>query len=212
MNTGRVGEGAGTDDRFVGRNRHIADLAHGLAGTPDFLVINAGVHIHNVFAHFDGHDHLFQRAVTGAFADTVHRAFHLTSAGVDRGEGVTDRDAQVVMGMDGDDGFVDIGDVFVQTGDNVGEFERHGVADGIRNIDGRCACINRGFNNASQIGDRRTASVFTGKLDIVSVVTRAFHHIDRPFDNFIQVTAQLGRDMHRRGGDKGVNTERFCDF
>ena len=93
MNTGRVGKGAGSDDSFVGRDRHIANLADGLAGTPYFLVINAGVHIHNVFAHFNRHDHFFQRAVAGAFADTVHRAFNLASAGVDRCEGVTDRDA-----------------------------------------------------------------------------------------------------------------------
>ena len=116
------------------------------------------------------------------------------------------------MGMDGDNGFVDVRHAFVQTGDDVGEFERHGVADGIRNIDGCCACINRGFNDASQIGNRRTASVFTGKLDIVSVVACALHHIDGTFNNLIQVTAQLGGDMHRRGGDKSVNTERFRHF
>ena len=67
-------------------------LADGLAGTPDFMVIDVGVHVHDVFAHLDRHDDFFQRAVTGAFADTVHRAFYLTSASVDGGEGVADGD------------------------------------------------------------------------------------------------------------------------
>ncbi|MNT52586.1 hypothetical protein D3C72_1896190 [compost metagenome] len=60
MNTGGVGEGASADNRFVRRDRHVANLANGLAGAPDFVVINAGLHIHDVFAHFDRHDHLFQ--------------------------------------------------------------------------------------------------------------------------------------------------------
>ncbi|SAQ32875.1 Uncharacterised protein [Klebsiella oxytoca] len=116
------------------------------------------------------------------------------------------------MGMDGDNGFIDIGNVFVQAGYDIGEFERHGVADGIRDIDGRCAGIYRGFDDAGQIGNRRTASIFTGKLNVVSVVAGALNHIDSAFNHFIQITAQLGRDVHRRGGDKGMNTEGFRDL
>lgn len=76
VNAGGVGEGAGADDGLIRRDRHIADLADGLAGAPDFMMINVGVHVHDVFAHFDRHDHFFQRAVAGAFADTVHRTFY----------------------------------------------------------------------------------------------------------------------------------------
>ena len=93
VDAGGVGEGAGTDDGFVGRNGHIANLADGLAGTPDFVVINAGADIHNVFAHLDGHNHFFQRTVARALADTVHGAFNLASTGVDRGNRVTDGQA-----------------------------------------------------------------------------------------------------------------------
>ena len=60
MNTGGVRKGAGTHNRLVSRDGHVADLADGLAGTPDFVVIDAGMHIHDVFAHFDRHDHFFQ--------------------------------------------------------------------------------------------------------------------------------------------------------
>ncbi|VEB05225.1 Uncharacterised protein [Klebsiella pneumoniae] len=43
--------------------------------------------------------------LAGAFADTVHRTFYLARTGVDRGEGVTDSDAQIIMGVDGNNCF-----------------------------------------------------------------------------------------------------------
>ncbi|CNU14684.1 Uncharacterised protein [Salmonella enterica subsp. enterica serovar Bovismorbificans] len=80
VDAGRVGKSAAADNRFVGRDRHVTDLADGLAGAPDFVVIDVGVYVHDVFAHFNRHDHFFQCAVTGTFSDTVHRAFNLTRA------------------------------------------------------------------------------------------------------------------------------------
>ncbi len=212
VNAGGVGEGAGADDGLVRRDRHIADLADGLAGAPDFMMINVGVHVHDVFAHFDRHDHFFQRAVAGAFADTVHRTFYLARTGVDRGEGVTDSDAQIIMGVDGNNCFVDIRHAIIQAADDVGIFERHGIADGIRDINGGGAGVDRRFHDASQIGNRRTAGVFTGELNVVSVVACPLHHIDRALNNLIQRTAQFGGDMHRRGGNKGMNTESLGHF
>ncbi|MNP65298.1 hypothetical protein D3C76_1608780 [compost metagenome] len=88
-----MGEGAGADNGFVRRNRHVADLADGLAGAPDFVVINAGLHVHDVFAYLDRHNHFFQRTVACALTDTVHGAFNLTRAGMDGRDGVTDRQA-----------------------------------------------------------------------------------------------------------------------
>ena len=86
-------ECAGTDNRLVGGDRHVANLADGLAGTPDFIVIDAGIHVHDVFAHFDRHDHFFQGTVACAFPDTVHRTFYLTGTGVNSGDGVADGQA-----------------------------------------------------------------------------------------------------------------------
>ena len=90
--------------------------------------------------------------------------------------------------------------------------EWHGVADGIRDINGRGAGADSRFNDASQIVDRRTACVFTGEFHVVGIVTRTFHHINSAFDDFIQRAAQLGGDMHRRRGDEGVDAERFRHF
>ncbi|MNI53864.1 hypothetical protein D3C73_1087200 [compost metagenome] len=53
-------------------------------------MINAGLYVQNIFADFDRHDHFFQRAVTGAFTDPVHRPFDLTRTGMNSGQRVTD--------------------------------------------------------------------------------------------------------------------------
>ena len=63
------------------------------------------------------------------------------------------------MGVHGDDGFIDIRYAFIQTRNDCSEFERHGVANGIGDIDGFGTRINRGFDHAGQIGNRGTASI-----------------------------------------------------
>ena len=116
------------------------------------------------------------------------------------------------MGVHGYDGFVDIRDAIVQAGNDVRELERHGVADGVRDINRRGAGVDGGFYHARQIGDRRTARIFTGEFDVVGIISCAFNHIDCALDDLIQGATQLGGDVHRRGGDKSVNAERFSDF
>ena len=65
------------------------------------------------------------------------------------------------------------------------------AADGIRDVDGSGSGINRGFHYAakSSIGVRPASS--EENSDVISVVTRAFNHIHRTFDHFIQRAAQL---------------------
>ena len=197
MNTGGVREGASADNRFVSRNGHVANLADGLAGAPDFVVIDAGVHVHDVFAHFDRHDHFFQRTVARAFADTVHRTFYLTRTGVDGGDGITHGQTQIIVGVDGDNCLINIEYAIVQSGNDVGELKRHGVADGVRDVDGFRTRVDGGFHDARQVFDWRTARILTGEFNVIGVVACAFHHIHRALNHFIQRAAQLGGDVHR---------------
>ena len=163
------------------------------------MMINIGVHVHDVFAHFDRHDHFFQRAVAGAFADTVHRPFYLARTGVDHGEGVTDSDAQIIMGVDGNNCFVDIRHAIIQAADDVGLFELAWYSRRYPDINGGGAGVDRRFHDASQIGNRRTAGVFTGELNVIGKLrARLTPHIDRALNHFIQGAAQFGGDMHRR--------------
>ena len=98
---------------------------------------------------------------------------------------------------------------FIQTGNDVGELKRHGVADSVRDVDGFSARIDGSFHHARQIFNRRTASIFTGEFNVIRVVTGTFDHVDRALNDLIQRAAQLGGNVHRRGSNKGMNTECF---
>ncbi|MND96270.1 hypothetical protein D3C80_885550 [compost metagenome] len=138
-------------------------------------MIDVGVHVHDVLAHFDRHDHFFQRGVACAFTDTVQGPFNLAGASLYCGDGVADRHAQIVVAVNGDNGFIDIRYAVIQGGDNTAKLVRGGVAHGVRDIDGGRAGIDSGFHHATQVIDWRTAGVFTGEFYVVSVVTGAFH-------------------------------------
>ncbi len=177
----------------------------------NFLMIDVGVHVHDVLAHFNRHDHLFQRTVAGAFTDAVQGAFHLTGAGLYRGDGVADRHAQIVVAVHGDDGFVDVRHAVIQGGDDAAELVRRGVADGVRDIDGGGAGIDGGFDHAAQIVDRCAAGVFTGELYVVGVVAGTFDRAHRHLQHFVERAFQLRFNVQGRGGQEHVDAERFGD-
>ncbi len=76
--------------------------------------------------------------------------------------------------MDRNNGFIDVGNAVIQRSDNTAELVRCGVADGIWNIDGGSTGIDGGFYHQAQVVYRRAASVFTGELNVFSLVTGAF--------------------------------------
>ena len=114
--------------------------------------------------------------------------------------------------MYGNNGFVDVGYAFIQAADDSGELKWHGVAHGVRNVDGGGTGINRRFDHSRQIGNWGASGIFARKFNIIGVITGAFHHIDSAFDHLVQRAAQLGGDVHWRSGNKGMNTEGFGDF
>ena len=93
------------------------------------------------------------------------------------------------MGVYGDDGFIDIWYAFIQARNDCPKFERHGVTDGIGDVNGFGTCVNSSFNNASQIGDRGTACIFAGELHVIGIITRTLNHVDRALNDLIQRTA-----------------------
>src|SRR5450755_1342407 len=66
-----------TDDRFVGLHEHARPRTDKAAGLMDLSSINAGPNCVRILAGSQRHHHFLKRGVTGAFADTVNRAFDL---------------------------------------------------------------------------------------------------------------------------------------
>jgi len=76
---------------------------------------------------------LLQGGIPGALAEPVDRDLHLARAGLDRGERVRRRQAQVVVAVDGDRGVA--ADEVDDPADERGELGRDGISDRVGDVD-----------------------------------------------------------------------------
>jgi hypothetical protein len=81
MNASFVRKGVFTDDRLIARNGHAGDLRYQATRWKEASGMNPGVHSQDILAGLDRHRRFLERAIAGAFADAVDRAFDLPCAG-----------------------------------------------------------------------------------------------------------------------------------
>ena len=94
------------------------------------------------FAHGQRDGDLFERSVARALADAVDRAFHLTRARPNRRQRIGHGQSQIVVAMRAQsDAFGDRQDVRARA-EHRAVFLRHGVADGVGQIDDRRAGLH----------------------------------------------------------------------
>jgi hypothetical protein len=145
-----VGEGVTPNDRLVVLDRKRRHRRHQLRCPRQQLGIDAGGERQHVGAGAQRHDDLFQRRVAGPLADAVDGAFDLPGTGGDAGQRVGHRKAEIVVAMGREHDLVGAGHPGAQHGDEGGIFLRHRVADGVGNIDGRGAGLDRRLAAAAQ--------------------------------------------------------------
>src|SRR4029079_13760459 len=102
--------------------------------------------------------------VAGALAEAVDRDLHLARAGLDGGEGVRGREAQVVVAVDADRRRV--ADEVDDPPDERPELARDRVADGVRDVDGRRPGVDDRLVNLEQVVDVRAGRVLGRELDL----------------------------------------------
>src|SRR5690606_14252907 len=119
-------------------------------GGKNVFGLDAGVYVEQVLAGLDRHDDLFQRGVTSPLAEAVDGAFNLARASHHRRQRVGHGQAQVVVAVHGEHRLVGVGDAFEQLADGVGVLVRNGVTDGVRNVDGACAGVDGGLDDAAE--------------------------------------------------------------
>ncbi len=122
-----VGEGVLADDGFVGRDRDAGFLLDDGRDLGDAGRVDAGV---GAVDRFRGHDDFLVGSIPGPLADPVDRDLCLVGPGLDSGDGVCRRHAEVVVGMDVDTG---VG-VFAHEPDQIREPRRAGDAGRIRDV------------------------------------------------------------------------------
>src|SRR5258708_37160107 len=137
MDAGLMGEGVASDDGFVGLYGDAGDFAEQLARGKKMLGGDARLVWIAIVTDAHGHDDLFKRRVAGPLTNPVDGAFDLAGSGGDRGHGIGDRHAEIVMTMGGDSDVLDSLDAAADGCDQLAEFRRDGIADGIQSIERR---------------------------------------------------------------------------
>jgi hypothetical protein len=85
------------------------------------------------------------------------------------------------------------------------EFLRHRIADGVGNIDGGRAGLDRCFDATAEEVVLGARAVLARPLDIVGVAARARHRGDHHLVDLLRLELQLPLHVHRRGGEEGVD-------
>ena len=108
------------------------------------------------------------------------------------------------MAVDGEDGFVGVGDARPQAFYQLSEGLRQGVADCVGDVDGFCAFVNGGFDDAAEKVFFRAAGVFGGEFDIVGVLAGEFDRGLGGGEHFVRGHAQLFFHVDGGGGDEDM--------
>ncbi len=200
-----VREGVAADDRLVVLHRKRGRRRDELRGARQHGRVDAGPERHHVVAHLHRHHDFFERGVAGAFADAVDGAFDLPRAGAHAGERIRHRHAEIVMAMHREARQVGIRHPLAHPLEQREIFLRHGVADGVGNIDRGGAGLDRGLDAAAEEIEFGAGAVLARPFDVVGVIARPRHLRDHHLVDFVRLLLELVFHVHWRGGEKGVD-------
>ncbi len=204
VDAGLVREGVLADDRLVVLHREARDVRHLAADRHDLGGVDAGAVRHDVVAHAHRHHHLFQRGVAGALAQAVDRALDLPGAGLDGGQAVRRRHAEVVVAVRRPDDLVRAWHLFTQHPDQLGAFLGRGVADGVGDVDRRGAGLDGDLEDPPEVVVLGPGGVHRRPLHVVAEVAGVGDGLVDPLGHLVLV--QRGDvAVQRRGADEGVD-------
>ena len=213
VDAGLVRERVRPDDRLVGLDREAREVAHEARGRGDLLGLDAGREVRELPGpRPEGHDDLLEAGVAGALAEAVDRDLDLAGAGLDRGERVRRREAQVVVAVDGDDG--GIADPVLDPADERPELGRDRVAHGVRDVERRGAGLGDGLVDVEQevvLGARR---VLGRELDLGVAAQRLagpLHPAHRFGEGLLAADAQLVLEVDVARRDEQVEVRALGD-
>ena len=205
VDTGLMSKGVGAHNGLAGRDGHAGDVAQELAGVVNLPGVDAGFGLVEVPPGVEGHDDLLQAGVARPLADAVDRALHLRGAGLDAGQGVGDRHAQVIVAVDGDVGVFNAFHVFFQIGDELRHLLGRGVAHGVRHVErggagghgvGVALCQKRGIG---------PGSVLSGELNVVAEALGIGHHGADALEDLLPGHLELILHVDIAGGQEHVD-------
>ena len=100
---------------------------------------------------------------------------------------------------------VGVGDAFAQRPNEVSIELGDGIADGVRDIQGRGTRLDRVLQNSAQKIHIRAIAIFRRKLDVIAQVARKLNGQSRLLMHLLRRHAQLLLHVQRAGSDECVN-------
>src|ERR1051326_1335673 len=206
VNAGLVREGIASDNRLIRLRREADDLRKQAARGINLPGIDASLKRKLRLAHIQHHRDLFQRRVTRALPDSIDGALHLACAGVDGGDGVCHGQTKIVMAVDGDGHVLDALYSLPDCTDYRRELVRDGVADRVRDVDGRRAGIDGGLHELAEKIKIGAGGVFRRELYVMAERFGVSHSAVYLFQRLIARNFQLACQVQIRAGEKHMDS------
>ena len=167
VDAGLVLERVAAHDRLVGLHAVAGQARDQAAGAGDLTRGDARREADVGLAGAQQHHDLLQRRVARALAEAVDRALDLARAGLQAGEGVGHRQAQIVVAVDREHDVAQIGHQLVQAAQERRVLVRHRVADGVGDVDRRRALVDRRLQDLGGEVDVGAGGVHRAELDVL---------------------------------------------
>ena len=203
-----VREGVAADDGFVALHLNAGHVRDEAAGGDQTLCLDVGADVIEVMPRAQRHDDFFQRAVAGALADAIDRAFDLARAVFDAGQAVGHGQAEIVVAVNADHGLIDVGHAFFERANDIAVLRRRGVANRVGNVDGGGAGRDGGFDDLAEEIDFGAGGVFGREFDVVAIADGALHAGDRAVNDFVLIHLEFELAMDGAGGEEDVDPRR----
>ena len=207
-----MGERVAADDRLVVLHRERGRRRHQFRGPRQHGGVDLVPPRKLVVADVDRHHDFLERGIACPLADAVDGAFDLPRAAGDAGQRIRHRHAEIVMAMHREHRLVGIRHPLDQGAHEVGVFLRHGVADGVGNIDRGGAGLDHGLDDPAQEIHLAAGAVLGRPFDVVDLVARAGDVGDRGLQHLLRRHVELDPHVQRRGRDHGMDAAALGEF
>ena len=167
MDPGLVCVGITADDGFVARNRHAGKAADQIACALRFLQYHTHFFLIIIFADVERNCNFLKCRISCTLSDAVDGALYPKRAIFDCSQSVRRCHPQIVVAMGGENHLIKAGYILLQIFEQITEFGRISVANGIRNVDDRCALFDRQIDDFNQEIPIASGRILRRELDFL---------------------------------------------
>src|SRR5699024_4814188 len=201
-----VGKSILANNRFIGLHFVACNGRQQATGGHQLFSDNIGLMQYALLTRANSHNDLLEGCIAGAFSNSVDRALNLLGTIADGHQRVGYCHAQIIMTMNTYRSLVNIWHVFTDIANQLPKLPRHGIADGIRNVNDTGSGIDDGLENFVQEFRITAGSVLSRKLYFVAELPGMFNSSYCRFQYFLAAFLELVFHMDIRGGNEGMNT------